>query len=320
MPELRVRRRLTTKYTRTSHVLPRKKQRNVFPLMPGDDPELGRPLLPASEFPKCLLANYTTELYHAYWLLLHALTFMVPTFRRSGNTEALTNIAYFFYTLPSAGIVGCHECTSHYMDFANLSNIGRPKGNFFYNLVTDPDEYMLARWLNNLHNDVHRNRARGGSDHNVVARSEVPFERVKAYYEETIVGATTVVEAFLQSNFGLKLRADMISTEIVQGQEKPIHKHYTKAIGMRLKPIFPLGQYRLTWHKLRRIHDAPMLCPTATTAHGAVAILYTMLLTHMLVRKHELKKGDRADELAHASLAVVLATLALGKLVSTHEV
>ena len=313
---MRVRRRLTTKHTRYSNVLPKKRHRNAFPPMPGDDPLIHRPLLPASEYPSAVFAHLRTEAFHAYWMALHALTFLVPKFRRSAvGQEGLANIAHFFRHLPLRGIMGCHECTKHYMEFTNLSAIGRGGQDFFIGMVNDEDPYLLARWLCNLHNSVHRNRAVASAANGSMAefpiRDEVPFDTVRTYYERSVYAAGnagyTIVEAYLRSEFGIKLREDMLTTEIAQGTDRPVQQHYIDSILKRLKPILPHGARRHHWHQLRRIDETSVLVPSVHTAAGAVCIVLYALIRHMLVcRALVVRNRAHAAPLGKVAAAIML--------------
>lgn len=317
----RVRRRLTTKYTRTSKVLPRKKKPNKFPLLPGDDPVLGRPIFNDSDYPAARFAVFTTEMFHVYWMLLHAISFLIPEYHKVGDRDAIENVGQFFLKLPSRGIFGCRECTEHYVEFANLSNLGQPDGNLFGRLAHDQDPYLLARWLNNLHNAVHRGRKEqtesGPVKRGFVVRAEVPFERVKQFYEQRVYSAPipgacnpTLVEAFLRSEFGIKIREDMSCNEIARGVKKHTHDHYVSAIYMRFKPIVPHGFYRHHWHRLRRIHDPNMLSPSKFTVKGVVAILLVGIFQTLLLQKTLLtRSATKAQSASKVAALILLAVL-----------
>jgi len=316
----RVRRRLTTQVTRTSKVLPRKRARNVYPLQPGDDPDFKKPLLPRSSYPTRKYAEFLTEVYHVYWMLLHAVTFLVPVFRQSSHplaAAALENIALFMEQLPESSIFGCQQCSLHFADFVTRAkhDLQKPRPLHWMVVVAD-DPYALAKWLVELHNDIHVGKVQQAllAGKPPPQRSPVPFERVRAVYETSVYPAAatidherlTVVEAFLRTQYSLKIRSDFVSDEIVRSGEKPLNKYYINAIGIKLKNVYPHGYYRHYWHRIRHIHNTgPLLAPDEFTGR-LIAIMFMTIVAAQFTRNVRTHKSSRASSLRCAAGHVAL--------------
>ena len=328
----RVRRRITTQVTRISKVLPRRKKRNVFPLQPGDDPVFRKPLLQRTDYPSTKYAEFLTEVYHVYWMVLHAITFLVPVYRNSSSEmarRALHNIADFMDALPRSAIFGCKMCSLHYSDFVERArytlNAAQP---LHHMALEDGDPYALAKWLIELHNDIHIGRTQSGGGHAAPPRNPVPFERVRAFYEEkAFSGCTptadyedlTIIEAFLQSQYGLKLRSDFVSHDIVHSTEKPLNKHYIHIIGIKLKQVYPNGYYRHYWHRVRHIHNTDsMLIADVFTGEVVNSILCAVLLQQLL-SNYKSHGRQRAANIGYAAAVLLLFAMAYADVICKKE-
>jgi hypothetical protein len=287
--KLRPRRRMSTQYSSTSKVLVRrKKPKRKFP---GDTDEPNH-LFHYDTYPPTARVKWLEQLFVAYWAVLHAAAFMVPKFRRQNNQEGLENIVFLFDTLRDdpkrRKQLGCNSCTEHIKE-----EIAKLPGNTVASLVyDDPDPEALARWsVETLHNGVH---ARRQENENVPAdakREPVPYETVRALYVERAMkgdpNSATVMEAWLLSQYNIKLHSDLCCRDIIQTtdvKKQPTY-NYIKRIGNTLQEVYPHGVWSPYWWRLQNFNDSPCCFQADWATVRGVGFLFEAAFIFLLLNR-----------------------------------
>lgn len=289
-------RELTRQFSTTSRVLRRKpRQVRRAPLRVGDDPLGRRLIMPIDNVPSVCRAKGYDELMNAYWCLLHTLTFLVPDFLDSQNMQrreqGLANIVWFFDNLGTPGamanntvpaksrtkselerVTQCPHCQRHWTE-----EMERLSGHSVRGLVyQSEDPLRLARWLHNVHNNVHALRKQFSGLDDSKKREPVPWERTLAYYGTRTLSASRhapfVVEAWLFTMFRIKLRRDFGHTHLVQvdADTEVLNANYMKRIYYKYRPISPHGKWNPWWTRLHHISDSSNAIVRTERATGAV--------------------------------------------------
>lgn len=321
-------RRLTTQFTSVSSVLPRRKHNRVkFPMRPGDDPKQQKLMRDVSQIPHMQRAWWMNEVFVAVWSYLHVITMLVPHFRKlfENRQECLDNVVYFFDNLgdPDHKMLGCVGCRK---DVTN--RVAQLPGASTRSLVHDVDDpYALAKWLHALHNDVHVRRNaeidKLPEGYNRIARKPLTWERFKALYElrcfntqnDDLDVNPTVMEAWLFTEYKIKVRRDFYHKEIVQTteQKKRINYNYTQRIGNKIKEIYPHGTWNDWWRRPSHASDLTQMFPCDqqtgfVTATLFVVALEAALIVHLATHRRDIVLGKGPE--VEWYVAFVLAYLA----------
>lgn len=292
------RRRLTTQYTSVDRVLPRKARPRRPPLRVGDDQRGAQVAAARNTMIDGLFVDFWTETYAAYWTTLHAITFLVPYYRAQGWTDALQHVAQFFDTLGEQATLCAEHCKPHYQ--RELQDL--PAHSTQQLVLHDADPWALARWLHRLHNNIHRQRREARLPDGRFAidptlhHDDVPWEQVYTFYTQLCLPqdpkSSTVVEAFLFSEFHVAIRSDFSSPDIMQAPVSKKHPHlaYFANFGKRFKPIYPTGHWNAWWWRINYIADHPRLGVfpvTHLTVGAAAQVLVCALVTGIILTARE---------------------------------
>jgi len=316
---------LTVRRTRESKILPERRNKQgdklaPFPRaqQPGYDPIYQRILPVSLDFPPHKwIELFLPEFFNAYWQILHAISFLPA--EPEATESMLTGVCIFFAGLGNNDtyMPSCSNksCKKHFQQ--SVIDAGGETG-LLQMIQNTADKYALARWLNGVHNDVHRRRRNDTKHEGIIKRPEIPFAQVKSYYTKRSGPPLYLpfVECWLYTQFGINIRKYMerINEQAVQ---KEVFKAFAEKITKKYKQdIIPYGPFNTFWRRPTHVLDGYLVQTTPfpfTIVHalGVYCILHTfamrLLTTHRFVLE---RKVTRETLIMFAT--IIITTAAIG--------
>jgi hypothetical protein len=321
MPLFSTRRRhsdtLTVRRTRDSAVLPAQRDRAgkklaQFPshLQPGYDPKWKKVLMNRKDVLSCHMADFLPEFFAAYWQLLHAISFLPA--HRDATEEMLCGVQVFFENLGKHFFPGCstNSCLKHYREAVEAAE---SVDGGLRHLVRNQDRFALAKWLNGIHNDVHKRRREDTLHKDIVKRDAVGFETVKAYYMASCGDPfrLPLSECWLYTQFHLNVRKDMCRINNVALHEE-LYKSFGDKIAKAYKNITPYGIFNQFWRRPPHISDGYVMSITPfcfTVVRSLWLYSYLMLMVTRLLTTHRHVLTNTVTQGTATSLFAILLTM-----------